>query len=301
MAANGLMVVGSRPPSRLDSRCGSALSTRRHTGGTYDLETPKTPPSFSKFRNTSYEDELFGRINAVVAGNADYKQFDGQARSNKNASTKELSPETLPPSRRQEDAFLTFDRPPSCINRTRTQRNDSKAKNTQTSRKGTSRHTLQSTHTPSYVDETLFGSTPDAASFPAPWDKRSDRKPPVLIFDCTDYRNKQNRADNATDHSSEQGHRLGSRPTSAKPKYKPPTVVHRQSYVDETLFGDRPFEAEWPAPWEKKEDARKKPLLFDAFDYKVTVKHKDTNPLGATNKRDAQAKRIGCNGHPHVQ
>lgn len=306
MAENGL-VVGSRPPSRLDSRCGSALSTRRHIEETYDVETPKTP-SFSKYRNTSYEDELFGRINAVVASDAAYKQIDGLVRSNQKTYAKELLTETLPSPGSKQDAgrsALTLDRPPSGINRTQPKKTDTKARNTQTSRTGINRHTVQSTHTPSYVDETLFGHPPDEASFPAPWEKQSERKQPILAFDGTDYRNKQarstqNRAQNSTNHSSEQGHRLGSRPASAKTKYRPPTIVHRESYVDETLFGDRPFEAEWRAPWEKKE-ARKKPLLFDPFDHRVNVKHRDTNALSATNKREAQAKQISSNGHPHIQ
>lgn len=198
-----------------------------------------------------------------------------------------------------------MDRPPSGISRTQPKITDPKNKNTQTLRTAISRHTVQSTHTPSYVDETLFGSPIDEASFPAPWEKQSDKKPPIFIFDGTNYRNTQARsiqsqAHNSTNHSSEQGHRLGSRPASAKTKYRPPTVIHRESYVDETLFGERSFKAEWPAPWEKK-DTRNKPLLFDASDHKVTVKHRDTTALSVTNKREAQAKRISSNGQPHIQ
>ena len=45
--------------------------------------------------------------------------------------------------------------------------------------------------------------------------------------------------------------------------------VFSSSYVDESLFGPKPIEADFPAPWENEEEERKKgkPFLFDTNKY----------------------------------
>jgi len=47
---------------------------------------------------------------------------------------------------------------------------------------------------PSFVDESLFGDRLELSTWRAPWDKK-DRRPKPLIFDATNYREKQQRAD----------------------------------------------------------------------------------------------------------
>jgi len=54
---------------------------------------------------------------------------------------------------------------------------------------------------PSFVDESLFGDQLEASTWRAPWDKK-DSRPKPLIFDATNYREKQKQMNNADNRSS---------------------------------------------------------------------------------------------------
>lgn len=49
---------------------------------------------------------------------------------------------------------------------------------------------------PSFVDESLFGDQLEVSTWRAPWEQ-TDRRPKPLIFDATNYREKQQRADSS--------------------------------------------------------------------------------------------------------
>ena len=133
------------------------------------------------------------------------------------------------------------------------------------------------THRP-YVDDILFGPPIESPSFLAPWEKPRDRRRPVYTFDCTDYKQKlsteakkrplsgnPNTCSPSTRVQLKNAENLASR-TKAKSN-----TAHKGSFVDEGLFGPRLEESSWRAPWEEK-PSKSKPLLFDAFDYKMNVK-----------------------------
>lgn len=152
----------------------------------------------------------------------------------------------------------------------------------------------RSNHEASYVDETLFGQKTENPPFHAPWEKPSDYGSKQYSLDCTDYRAKSKmptdtqtmiaigtqtilNPHNAA--SSRPASRLevsnaSARPSSRQAVQRPGTATrntHKASYVDDTLFGPKPVEPSWAAPWDKEK--KTKPLLFGSSDVKVTVSH----------------------------
>jgi len=69
---------------------------------------------------------------------------------------------------------------------------------------------------PSFVDESLFGDQLELSMWRAPWDKK-DCRPKPLIFDATNYREKQQRTGN-----SETQHQRASSANRASRKQPPP-------------------------------------------------------------------------------
>ena len=144
-------------------------------------------------------------------------------------------------------------------------------------------------HNPSYVDEMLFGSKLEEPSFAAPWDDGKSVKP--HRFDMTDYKSRsepQSSSRSTTSARPSTRQNNTSRPSSRQSvassgrnsvvNGRPPTPnkkLFKQSYVDENLFGPKPVECNWDAPWEDPKDKYRKPLIYDSSDYKMTVDHGD--------------------------
>ena len=221
MANCDLMLVGSRPPTRLDSRPSSRLdsrpSSRLDSRPSSRLESRpsssasnvplnnftnrKAYPLKSRHGSASYEDELFGGRDDIDDATSPqdtpvYKQFTfqnarrppsspslkGNRRTPgtwKNTKWDPLSDRSFIDNRiRDGDSsgdFPSSDVIPGAVTKTNT--NSKKRAN-------------RNLHTPSYVDDILFGPPIESPSFPAPWEKPRDRRRPVYTFDCTDYKQK---------------------------------------------------------------------------------------------------------------
>ncbi len=106
--------------------------------------------------------------------------------------------------------------------------------------RSTPRNKKKEKHNQSYVDEMLFGPKPEEPDFAAPWDK-PQRKP--VIFDMTDYKSLKVKK--------------AARPESASSKRKPMKAQYNPSFVDEGLFGAKPDDPSFAAPWNKKQGGSK--------------------------------------------
>ncbi|CAH1772796.1 unnamed protein product [Owenia fusiformis] len=116
-------------------------------------------------------------------------------------------------------------------------------------------------HKDSYVDEMLFGKKVQESDFPAPWDK--GRKSQQLLWAPSDSSHAMSpqpgtsRPPSAIDRPpSASKSRANSRPGSS-------LVNHKDSYVDEMLFGPKLQEPSFAAPWEKEDENKKPMILFD--------------------------------------
>ena len=131
-------------------------------------------------------------------------------------------------------------------------------------------------HRESYVDESLFGGKEklEAPDFPAPWENRKNyMRKPLYVFDATDYK-----AVAARKEAQQKAGGSTSRPQT--PRSKKLFKGHVASYVDEGLFGNRPLEPDFKAPWDAK--GSKKPFIFDTVDY--------TKPRSATQRPSTPKK-----------
>lgn len=111
-------------------------------------------------------------------------------------------------------------------------------------------------HTASYVDETLFGekNQPEDSSWQAPWHEKQTSKQQPWDQNNASPQN-SNRCSSAASQYSKQRNYYGKK-----------WNVRNASYADELLFGERPEEPDFKAPWGKSE---KKQFVFDATDYKA--------------------------------
>ena len=239
----GLELVGSRPPSRLDQR----------------------PPTSSRYTNreldSSHRDEEFGQTRTLHS--YDPHRWNNGLTNETFSCDHSIVPESgvlseRMTSRLQSSRSVVSERPPSGTGQVRIN-SSVKRRHRRTAGNGVS----------SYVDETLFGTRPEEASFAAPWGT-SKSKP--FVFDCTDYKSVKVR----------------SRPQSARPASVRKLRSGHPTFVDECLFGDQLEPAVWSAPWEKADRSRR-PLLFDANDYRVTIKH-DKSKL--VNEYKGQTNRL---------
>ncbi|ELT92566.1 hypothetical protein CAPTEDRAFT_186933 [Capitella teleta] len=120
----------------------------------------------------------------------------------------------------------------------------------------------KSSHQPSFVDETLFSSRTASPSL-----QHSTAMPPEMICKGLQVSSRP-----SSRMDSRPSSRIDSRPTSRmSSRPATPKVGHKASFVDDTLFGPKPVEPGWAAPWDK--DKPKKPLLFGSSDVKVTINH----------------------------
>lgn len=297
MVDHGLVVVGSRPSSQLDTvrRPGSAISSRRVIPSeflqTYNVELEETERNFSKVRNSAYEDELFGKGHGEKSNIIDYKQYNIRGRNSVKQTTALQSELQSRNNTTYGPPTVRTDRPPS----KRTDRPPSGRIPAAVTRSRRSDYQPTCIHNSSYVDETLFGPPLEEASFSAPWEKQSRRKS-FHIFDCTDYKNKEMKNKGQMNPSEKRSEPIqmfySSKPRSVNSRVRGPT--HRKTYVDETLFGEKPLQVnDWPPPWEQdKRQKHQKLILFDGFDYKVTAMPKDVSTL-----KETIIKRVNSTGN----
>ncbi len=234
---SGLMLVGSRPSSQLNGH--NSVPTDR-------LQTEPASPAASSApwkvsRNTSkaYEDRILGNErhgapNRPSSGHRNYSQRV----SSKNHSVKSQYPTTRQPvsggracATGNVDSFSNI-------------------------RKGNKRHT------PSYVDEMLFGSSGNASQNMAEAWKGG-------MGHSGAHTERVGRADILHDHhgQADKAYPQSARPQTAMTGTKKPKKFgkHTPSYVDETLFGRKPSDPEFQAPWEDGKSP--KPFHFDCTDY----------------------------------
>ncbi|XP_074656012.1 RBPJ-interacting and tubulin-associated protein 1-like [Tubulanus polymorphus] len=107
----------------------------------------------------------------------------------------------------------------------------------------------------SYVDELLFGRPIAETSFEAPWGEQKDlRSARPLLW---------------SPPSTGTGVNPRVRPKSSPRNQKKfRMTAHKDSYVDETLFGPAPVYCGWEAPWGER-SPKTRPFLFSPTDYRV--------------------------------
>jgi len=230
MTTGGLELVGSRPPSRLDTR--QLTSSRTTHRAASDTDVYNT--THREFNNQTYltdhsELAFGGKQTPHFSNNKDSmgRTFSRGWLNADNAKQTGAMPSDRPSSRQQSSRSILSDRPPSGCG----------AKPSATSRR-THKHTERRS-VASYVDESLFGSMPQEATFTAPWESSKSNLNKAVI----------------------------SRPPSALKM-----TTRQPSYVDSTLFGEQIEPTTWLAPWQKP-TSRRRPLLFDSSDYRLTVEH----------------------------
>ena len=150
--------------------------------------------------------------------------------------------------------------------------------------------------TPSHVDELLFGGNSPMTNSGSSW----QTAPPVAdIGPDYDPLNTGRMSVSGSRAPSREGRppSPGRLPSSrnqqrpASPASRPGSASrqnrHKPSFVDESLFGPRPVEADFPAPWEdvEAEKRRGRPHIFDGTDHRVTVYHQDSRPSSAQSNR----------------
>jgi len=128
---------------------------------------------------------------------------------------------------------------------------------------------------PTYVDELLFGKKLAQPDFSAPWNDGENRVSRGI--DSSPYKKKE------VVHSS--------RPNSGARVPR-----HSASYVDETLFGPKPVDPEWEAPWSKPDHRRIN--IYDAFQHKVTIQHKDVEVVRPKSAIYLRKARPASSGKP---
>jgi hypothetical protein len=276
MAANGLELIGSRPPSRLDSRIppssrslGYALTDRQPTSG---LRTGSAIDRSYRYVDASatgntenYQNKPpFGVTQTIYSANRPrddlmsrtYKK-GGQLAAGKNA---DAMVSDRPSSRQQSARSIMSDRPPSGYRASQSSKVPRSAKRPPKVRQD------------SYVDETLFGPAPQEASFRAPWESTKS-----VSVNC-------------------RSGSTSSRPSSARPSSSRRSRISQPSYVDSSLFGDQLEPTSWRAPWEKP-TSNTRPLLFDANDYHLTVEHDNIKTVNEYRSRTKNLVRASSHGN----
>jgi hypothetical protein len=268
MANNGLELVGSRPPSRLDSRVPSSsrssrylLSDRQYAPGLRS-ESVQNISSYDQSVGGNYEYQNkspFGATQTLYSSNRPREDFMTRTYTKgrppmghtKNA---DVMLSDRPISRQQSARSIMSDRPPSGYRASHPSQ-------------GRSSRRPSRLRMASYVDETLFGSVPQETNFPAPWAASDVNR------------------NNST----------SSRPSSARPPSSRKPRPSQPSFVDDSLFGNQLEQASWRAPWEKPESNRR-PLLFDSHDYRLTVEH-DINTVKENKGRTTNLARTNSLGN----
>ena len=273
MAELGLSLVGTRPPSATGSRPTSS------TGYHYP-PTPKTPKQCHQ-NGTTYEDCLFGSSAASGDRTSTWVKTHGTTCYTDKSTTDNPEPLWQPPWHTDKKSKPLLYGGTDYKQAKTMLSGKSRAMHQRSVTSGTatrSRSKYGNKHTPSYVDETLFGSRSDEPSFAAPWDKTKEHQ---YVFDATDYKAvaerkaataeqkqvSQDRSKVAWRPAGSRPHTPSStRPSSSKSQI-PKNKHHAASYVDDTLFGPRMEEPSFPAPWDSKKT--KRPDLFSTTDYKA--------------------------------
>ena len=157
----------------------------------------------------------------------------------------------------------------------------------------------------SYVDESLFGSSnPHLASSYATMEvdtnkaKLHDGDLSVRSNTPNSYRPPSGRF-SSLDSRPPSRTMVGEDPIAvARSPLRPdsragkPRVRHNPSYVDETLFGPKLKEADFPAPWEDPSEKKIRPFFFDSMNYTRTIHHENHKPLRPKSKtRPSSAKK----------
>lgn len=133
---NGLQLIGSRPPSRLDTRPLTSCQSTQYVSTDRARNVPETP--------CDQTESLFGVTRTIHSSNSTHQH---------NVYTKNNS---------QNGTNLTVD--------------DTSSSHQLSARSGTSSKPIRrstksrGTRVASYVDELLFGAAPEEASFSAPWE-----------------------------------------------------------------------------------------------------------------------------------
>jgi hypothetical protein len=212
--ASGLELVGSRPPSRLDSRPPTHRLTTSRLKPASGSSTPINNNQVPRQSSSGWLDE----------------RSRGQSHRRPLTEGSTLTENGAHISETSSSRSVTSDRPPSGL--------DSGSRQSAASRLRSSKHHERHS-VASYVDESLFGSPlPQPANFKAPWQSSTKR---------------------------------------------PSSVTTRQpSYIDNSLFGDQLEPTSWRAPWQEKTSTRK-PLVFDAFDYRLTIEHDNVKTVKEPN------------------
>ena len=125
---------------------------------------------------------------------------------------------------------------------------------------------------PSYVDDMLFGSKLAEPDFSAPWNSSTPGK-----HSGVDYKNYKNRG-------------------SSRPGSGTHVPRHSATYVDESLFGPKPVDAGWEAPWSKPET--KRIHTFDEFQHKLTIEHRDVEVVRPSSSVYMRKPRPVSGGKP---
>lgn len=256
MAAD-LMLIGSGPPSHLDSQPSSAASS-------YNDEPTDNQPR-SKY--ALYADMLFRPQDGARVGTRTYKQT---SHVNINIGKYQKRRDQC-----QEVDNKTNILSAGGIERQPVGRPPSRLPSGNRRAKG---------HTPSFIDESLFGVKVKGETFSAPWNPET--KEISFVLDCTDYRNRT--PSTIASRQLRPGSSDGSRPGSTRPMERSNKtrvfrkLIHHPTYVDESLFGPRLDEPDWTAPWENTKLVKAKPLLFDAMDHRLIVEHLNIKPIRAT-------------------
>lgn len=253
------------------------LSKPSESSGEIDINiTDAVSPSHQDGFNTTYSKPILKQTASSATTKTSTKPAPATSEYHKKYTHSSANRPDSALSLRAESVLsqATIERPDSALSIQGVKQNTGSKKS-----KSSSKGRYRTTHTPSYVDEMLFGKQGQSSGdsgFEAPWgepDKMGKKPLPyVAITSMEPHLDRKTIPPAGKINSTSQTSTTSAkyRPVSASTKKKQTKELHnfKNTYIDETLFGKRDAMAEesFKAPWDK--GSGPKPHTFDGTDYK---------------------------------